>query len=257
MIPSEKLTIETPEQTDLEFHLAGIGSRLLAFVFDTLVQVIIYLGLFVAAAIVLPSLGRYWIDADKWVVGMFILIFFVVYTGYFAIFETAWKGQTPGKRQAGIRVIKATGQPIGAFEAIARNLMRAVDSFPGMYAVGMVSMFFSNRNCRLGDLVAGTVVVHETAEATAYPIWNEPAQAAPAGAALEVARLTPQDLQVIETFLARKIDLPPEVRQATARKLADKYVAKMELADSTEAQLRPEDFLEGLVRQLRGAARYA
>ena len=85
-----------------------------------------------------------------------VLIFlFCVYWGYFAFFEIIWKGQTPGKRYAGIRVIKETGRPIDSFEAIGRNLMRAVDGLPGIYGVGLLCMMLNKQNRRLGDFVAG------------------------------------------------------------------------------------------------------
>lgn len=254
LVPSEKLSIETPEHTDLEFDLAGIGSRFLAFAIDSLLQFIIYLVLFIAAIFILPGMSGTWEGGSKWVVALYILIFFTLYWGYFAIFEIIWKGQTPGKRQANIRVIKSTGQPVGPFECIARNVMRAVDSLPGIYAVGLFTMFFSSRNCRLGDLVAGTVVVHESVETAAYPVWNQ-ATPDPQEQTLEVGKLAQADLQVIETFLGRKLDLPADVREATAQKLATRFALKLELADGSWPSQRPEDFLETIARQMRGAAR--
>ena len=86
---------------------------------------------------------------------------FLLYYGYFAAFEALWGGQTPGKRAVGLRVISVTGQPITTFDALLRNLLRIVDQMPGIYAVGVLSIFFTARNQRLGDLVAGTVVVQE------------------------------------------------------------------------------------------------
>jgi uncharacterized RDD family membrane protein YckC len=84
--------------------------------------------------------------------------------GIFRLLRNLWKGQTPGKRYAGIRVIKESGRPINAFEAIGRNLMRAVDGLPGIYGVGLVCMMCNRQSRRLGDFVAGTVVVHEKAD---------------------------------------------------------------------------------------------
>ena len=84
-----------------------------------------------------------------------------MYWGYFAFFEAVWRGQTPGKRYVGIRVIKESGRPIDAFEAIGRNLMRGIDGLPGFYGVGLVCMMLNQQHRRLGDFVAGTVVVHE------------------------------------------------------------------------------------------------
>jgi len=81
--------------------------------------------------------------------------------GYFAIFEIFWKGQTPGKRLAKIRVIKESGRPINAYEAIARNSCVRSDVLPTMYGAGIVCMMLNSQNRRIGDFVAGTVVVHD------------------------------------------------------------------------------------------------
>ena len=121
----DKLTIDTPEQIAIEFHLAGIGSRFLAIAFDMLVQFIGYVVLALIAALALGGeLRRIWPSAWNWSAAVFIFVVFCFYWGYYAFFETIWKGQTPGKRRAGIRVIKDTGRSITAFEAIARNLVR-------------------------------------------------------------------------------------------------------------------------------------
>src|SRR5277367_1415113 len=90
-----------------------------------------------------------------------VLAYFVVYFGYFAIFEVLWNGQTPGKKKEGLRVIKDSGRPISPAEAIGRNLMRIVDQLPFLYALGICSVLLSRQNKRLGDFVAGTIVVHE------------------------------------------------------------------------------------------------
>ena len=106
---------------------------------------------------------------------LLILAAFVLYYGYFAVFETMWSGQTPGKRAIGIRVIAASGRPLGAVDAILRNLLRIVDQMPGMYAVGLLAIFLTSRNQRLGDLAAGTVVVHDR------PIERRTCRTVPAG----------------------------------------------------------------------------
>ena len=90
-----------------------------------------------------------------------ILFLFCVYWGYFAFFEVIWKGQTPGKKLAGIRVIKDSGRALNVYEVIGRNLLRAVDWLPVMYITGIVSMMISRRNQRLGDHLAGSIVVHD------------------------------------------------------------------------------------------------
>ncbi len=170
----DQLQIDTPEQIALELPLAGIGSRFLALVIDTLIQFIIYfVGIIVIALATLGSFAINWVPASI-APAFFVILVFCVYWGYFALFEIFWKGQTPGKRYAGIRVMKESGRPINAFEAITRNLMRAVDSLPGFYGVGLLTMFLNKQSRRLGDFVAGTIVVHEKLTKEVRPAWTVP-----------------------------------------------------------------------------------
>ena len=132
--------------------------------------------------------------------GIFVL--FAIYWGYFAAFEVLWKGQTPGKRFAGIRVIKESGRPINAVEAIGRNLMRAVDVLPGIYGVGVVCMMCNRQSRRLGDFVAGTVVVHEKRDEEVRPAWSTAADAGSAHG--RIGRVTADEL-----VLDRNLSEPP------------------------------------------------
>src|SRR6202453_4051205 len=97
----------------------------------------------------------------KWFEAAIIFINFCLIWGYFALFEAYWHGQTPGKRAMKLRVIKDSGRQITLFEALARNLLRVVDYLPSLYLVGVITMLCNKRNQRLGDLAAGTIVVHE------------------------------------------------------------------------------------------------
>jgi uncharacterized RDD family membrane protein YckC len=249
----DKLTIDTPEQIAIEFPLAGIGSRFLAIAFDILLQSVGYLVLALIAAVVFGGqLARVWRSAWTWSQAIFILVVFCVYWGYYAFFETIWQGQTPGKRVAGIRVIKETGRSITAFEAIARNLVRVVDQIPGVYAVGCITMFLNKKSQRLGDFVAGTVVVHEKKAETAEPFFNlQPGAQLPA---YPVGKLSNADLVLIETFLARRLDLAADVRASTARRIAEGVAKKLEL--QSRPQPDNEDFLEAVAREYRDSIRY-
>ena len=154
----DQLRIDTPEQIALELPLAGIGSRFLALAIDTLIQSVFYLITAFIFIFTLPLGSSVFMFLPKLVgPALAIFILFAIYWGYFAFFESIWSGQTPGKRYAGIRVIKESGRPINAFDAIGRNLMRAVDGLPGIYGVGLVCMMCNQQSRRLGDFVAGTV----------------------------------------------------------------------------------------------------
>lgn len=260
MIPSEKLIIETPEQISLEFHLAGIGSRFLALLVDLLIQIVLYIALVILALIALPISLRSWGNLDNWVLAGLVLAIFTISSGYFAFFEAIWKGQTPGKRVARIRVIKNNGRPINAFDAIMRNVLRTIDGQPGiLHAVGFTAIFFSHHNRRLGDMVAGTVVVHESQSEQIAPVWlDDKIEVVPPK--FDVSKLSVQELQLVETFLHRKLDLEYGVRQATAERIAFHIVQLMgipqEAVGYNPGQWRPEQFLEQIALDLRNVGRY-
>ncbi len=251
MEPFERLTIETPEQIALELPLAGVGSRFLAIAVDTLLQV--------ASFVVLTLLLLFTttLTRSAWVAGcfapvMFVFLTFFVYWVYFALFETLWKGQTPGKRVAHIRVIKESGRPINAFEAVARNLVRVVDFLPALYGVGIVCMLLNSRNRRLGDFVAGTVVVHESKPEDGKPF----VEAAPNQVTVtpDVAQLAREDLLLIETYLQRRNDLDWLVREKMAEEIAARIRKKAGIAE--EKSQSPDDFLEAVARRIRENARF-
>lgn len=249
----DQLKIDTPEQVALELPLAGIGSRFLALGVDTLLQSILYtVGAFVFAFII--PLGSSLISFKSWSWGpaLGVLFLFCVYWGYFAFFEIIWKGQTPGKRYAGIRVIKESGRPIDAFEAIGRNLLRAVDGLPGIYGVGLACMMLNKQNRRLGDYVAGTVVVHEKLTDEVRPGWN--ATESTASVSPQIANVTAEELVLIETYLHRRWDLDPVVRFSTSNQIAERIKAKTGLQRQQGESI--DDFLESVARQIRDGARF-
>jgi len=249
----EQLEIDTPEQIALELPLAGIGSRFLAIAIDTLIQVALYIITAIIFIIMLP-LGFSMFNFLPRLIGpaMAVFILFAIYWGYFAIFEILWKGQTPGKRFAGIRVIKESGRPINAFEAVGRNLMRAVDVLPGIYGVGLVCMMCNRQSRRLGDFVAGTVVVHEKPTEEVRPSWNTTTESSSSTPGLGQA--TADELVLIETYLSRRWELDPEVRLRTAIQIADRIKAKTGL--QSEGRQHVDDFLEEAARKIRDSGRF-
>ena len=253
MDPIEKLTIETPEQIDLEFPIAGLGSRGLALLVDSLIQIVVVIIVVVLTELISPDLSRYWVTAGKWMTAAVIFLMFCLYWGYFAIFEIFWNGQTPGKRQAHIRVITASGRPINVFETIARNFLRAIDSQFG-YMVGAVAIAVDKKNRRLGDMVAGTVVVHELQEQGDSYWYGQQTTGVTTPSVEAITAMTAQEFQLIETFLNRRLDLPYEQRQKTAMDIANHIGARLNVppADRTSH----ENFLEELSRRYRDDARF-
>ena len=252
MDPIEKLTIETPEQIELEFPIAGLGSRGMALLLDSLIQLLVVITVIVFNSLLSTDLSVYWAAAGKWTTALVIFAVFCLYWGYFAAFEAFWNGQTPGKRQAKIRVITASGRPITVFEAIARNFLRAVDSQFG-YMVGAIAIIVDKKNRRLGDMVAGTVVIHEIQEAgDSYWYAQENTGVTPVSVDA-IAAMTAQEFQLVETFLNRRLDLPYEQRQKTAQAIADGIGARLNVTPADRPS--PENFLEELSRRYRDSAR--
>ena len=225
----------------------------MAMAIDTLIQVGLYLVVVIVFFLIL-GLGTSVISFIPSTIGpaLGIFVLFAIYWGYFAIFEIIWKGQTPGKRVAGVRVIKESGRPINAYEAIGRNLMRAVDAMPGIYGVGLVCMMLNKQSRRLGDFVAGTVVVHEKGSEEVRPTWNT--STATSAASSGMAHVTAEELVLIETYLSRRFDLDPDVRLRTAIQIADRIKAKTGL--QPESNQHVDDFLEEAARKVRDGARF-
>jgi uncharacterized RDD family membrane protein YckC len=156
----DKLTLETPEQLELNYNLARLGSRFIAAAWDSLFIVLLEILLIFAVAFLVYNIG---VDnsLNNWVVGIAIFLAFLIFWSYYVIFEILWNGQSPGKRLAGIRTVRSNGAPITLSESAIRNLVRLVDFFPGLYSMGVIVMFIDLKSRRLGDFAAGTVVVHE------------------------------------------------------------------------------------------------
>ena len=256
MQSTENLNVDTPEQIALEFPLAGIGSRFLAIFIDSLLQIIFFFVVILIAAFTVSALQDFWasLNSLSGFVGaiVFFLVPFCLYWGYYAIFEIIWRGQTPGKRVAGIRVIHQTGRPMTSVEAIGRNLMRGIDFLPTMYAIGLITMICNKENKRLGDFVAGTIVVHDKNIENVHAGWSNKANVV--SAAPEITRLTSEELVLIETFLGRRYELEYNVRTATAQQIAGLVQQKTGIEKGPEQSA--EDFLESVAKQLRDTASF-
>jgi uncharacterized RDD family membrane protein YckC len=250
----DKLIIETPEQTSLEFPLAGIGSRFLALAADTLIQAAFFTVLGIAAALL--SLANLLSTITKqWVIAILLFTFFAVQVGYFALFESLWNGQTPGKRWTRLRVIKDSGRPITPYDAILRNLLRTVDALPTLYATGIICILFSRENKRVGDFAAGTVVIHEKPLEGVSSIWDALApqtQASPLGT---LPQLTVEELQLIEAFFGRRDNLDPDVRRMISTQISNRLGAR--LGVSPDSRPDAEKFLEYVAGQRRSSARFS
>ncbi len=226
------LNIDTPENVAFEYDIAGIGSRFLACLVDTAligaIVLVIVLGLMALFNLVVPDGLSSSNSMVYWVIAAISLVVFAVNWGYYIFFEMYWNGQSPGKRLVHLRVIRTDGGPISLTESVVRNLVRIVDMMPSAYGIGVISMFISSQSRRLGDLAAGTLVVHDHRPATLEglaALAAAPAQPALMGAdlppELPVERLSTGELQVVEEFLRRRDGLfnRPQLAELLARRL--------------------------------------
>ncbi len=258
----DELVIETPERVELHYVLANVGNRFLASAIDHLIQALVMIAILVAAGAL--SNWRLFASMGVWTAALTVLAVFAVYWGYFVAFETLWSGQTPGKRMMRLRVVREDGRPVRFFEVFVRNLLRVaidVQPFPS-YAIGVVSIIFSARSKRVGDFVAGTVVVKE--RATEAPSLDDIIKVSeieqqrldrmgPAPFAADTRRLSEQELRAVKTFLKRRFELQEPNRTALAARIAQPISEKLGV---TPDGLSPEALLEEVERQHSAQSRY-
>lgn len=235
---NDQLSVETPEQIHINFQQAGIGSRFYAALIDTLLLTLIsFLGYYVNRSFIL-ALGDV---LGNWLGALGGIVVFVLFWGYYMVFEVTTNGQSLGKRALGLRVIKAGGYPIGFTDAAIRNLVRIVDFLPFCYGVGLLSMLVSKRWQRLGDLAAGTLVI-KTARTDVKltsgnsqannPSINISPQEFLYTAWIQPALVTETEMGVIREYLVRRRTLPGYRRAELARTIARPIVEKMEATSS-------------------------
>ena len=261
------LIIETPERVPLHFALASIGNRFLACAIDHALQALTIVLMIIAFTLLAnySTLSDQLSNAPKWVYAVLIVILFLIVSGYFAFFEWLWNGQTPGKRWLKLRVIREDGRPVTFWEAAVRNLLRSFDMMPApFYSIGLISVFISSTDQRIGDMVAGTVVVREReAEAPAFsqvfaaPV-SDPAlrrSFQPVGFRADLTNLTEAEIEVVETFLRRRWDLADVPRQWMAWRVALPLMYKIR-PDYDLSKFTYEGFLEELLHRYRAQHRF-
>lgn len=203
----------TPEAVELDLDVAGLGSRFVALAVDSLILGAVTLLVSLVAVFGAGAL-------ESGLMGIILLSALVLFltVGYFALFEGLWDGRTPGKRAASIRVIQDDGRPVSGTAVLVRNLLRLVDMLPVFYAIGSVSILVTKRAQRLGDLAAGTIVVHDRDRAAPMPAT--PVDAPDWAPSLDTAALTEQDRALVRSFLQRRRGLDTQARARLAYEIA-------------------------------------
>lgn len=210
----QHLEVETPEHVVLDLEIAGIGSRALAALVDTLVLA----GATLAALVALGLLGGFGLALGPWGSAVLLLGGFAAWTGYFIFFEAFRRGQTPGKRMVGIRVLMDTGHAVTPGAAAARNLLRVADFLPPPYLTGLLLVAFHPRGKRLGDLVAGTVVARDHPGESSARVTARPTDTVAVPTALP--ELDDAAFALLVQFERRQGDLTPAARDRLAAALA-------------------------------------
>ena len=229
----KRVRAQTPESVELEFVLAGVGSRTQALVVDYLIWSIALIAILVTWSFVLIQVP--WLLGDtirQWVLAIQLLILFVVYIGYFVFFETLWRGQTPGKRYAKIRVIREDGRNVGLQQSILRSLLRPIDD---LFCLGLLLILFSSQEKRLGDLVAGTLVIQEGQTMGSQKRVLSPEAQDLATRLLEIGQvvaLTPDEFATIRRYLDRYPALTPDAKIEVSERLARRLLEIVNLVDT-------------------------
>jgi uncharacterized RDD family membrane protein YckC len=267
--PDDRYRVETPEQIGLEYDIAGLGTRFLASLVDIIfLSLILFvvgcLGVFGLGALAAVISEAAWDsdgDAIMYVIlAVMGLLIFAILWGYYVFFETIWHGQSPGKRWTGLRVIQEGGYPIRFSHAAIRNIVRIADFLPFMYVIGAIVMLVDKRSRRLGDLVAGTIVVKELPEVAAGTyggaIAHIPTAAMPAMRGVLVSgdrqipnlhRISAADQSLIREYFMRRPELLPEASAALSLKLANVFARKLEYTPAGDV---PDQFLARIAQQI-------
>jgi uncharacterized RDD family membrane protein YckC len=216
--------VETPEHVRFRFRAAGPTRRAWAYLIDLLVRAALLL---VFEILLVLATGRHLRAGHAVMSGGTLLALFFLEWAYYVVFEAVWNGTTPGKRALRLRVVKAGGYPLSFMDAVLRNLLRTADFLPVGYLLGLLAMAWDGRFARLGDRVAGTMVVIEDPVRVAPPIVLDPppAEAELAAFPHHVALPLPER-EAIELLLRRR-DLSHARRLELAEMVAPMLGARL------------------------------
>lgn len=212
-----RFTAETPEGIELALRPAGIVPRIYAFLVDALIRLLLFTGVSLA-------LGRF----GGFGTGITLLAFFAIEWFYPVVFELTLSAATPGKRALGLRVVMDSGLPVTPAASLVRNLLRSADFLPLAYGFGFASMLMRNDFKRIGDLAAGTLVVHAKPVTLHGPLPDAPPeppgrvlsareQAAVIAWAARSSRITEARLAELAAIAAPVIGLPGDAATTTSR----------------------------------------
>lgn len=245
-----RVKFRTPESIELEFTLAGIGNRAWALLIDYHV-----LGLTIAVFMVVwtmlsVQLTDFWISifgtqTTLWLLAIAFFVLFAIYSGYFVFFEALWQGQTPGKRFAKIRVIRDDGKPVGLPQAALRALLRPVDE---ILFIGVFLIMLGGKEKRLGDLVAGTIVIQNQLPIASTIIKVSDVAKSFSSELLQIvdfSPILPDDFAVISEYLRRRAAMSAKAKSILSLKLAEQVKEIIHL-ENIPPNISSDIFLEAI-----------
>jgi uncharacterized RDD family membrane protein YckC len=249
--PAWETRMELPEEVDLQIEVANVGSRSLAILADLAICGLIFVVVYGLTFIAARNSATDWFTefgSNALEIGLALVIFGFQWV-YFSFFEWLWNGQTPGKRLMRLRVIKADGAPVSWSDVLLRNLSRPIDTFGPMGLIGLLMIFVGRKGQRLGDLMARTLVIHET------PIdWSifdqlDSGEGGPAAGTVPSIRLTSEQWELLHQYLNRRAQLPAEVQVRLAASLYGKLKPLARGTDLELSRLEPAAWLAELAKR--------
>jgi uncharacterized RDD family membrane protein YckC len=235
-----RIVVATPEGVTLELVLAGLGSRFVARLIDSAIQLAIILAL---------SFGAYVFNGSAWdgyVAAGIVVLSFLVVLAYDIPFEVLANGRTPGKGALGIRVVGKDGDAVDFVSSAVRNLLRIVDFLPVFYLVGSIAIVATGHSQRLGDLAGGTLVMRDRFGGRALDRQAVAPVSVPVEQVLtwDVSAVDAEELRVLRHFLDRRLTLPWPIRSYFATQLLERFWPKV---PGLPMNVHPEYILEGIV----------
>src|SRR5476651_1335127 len=244
---ARRTELELPEEIDLQVELANVGSRTLAILVDIALGGLVLFTVYALTMLLAHDVADDWLTrlSSNALKTLLMLLIFGFQWCYFNLFEWMWNGQTPGKRLLHLRVIKVDGSPVSGIDVLLRNLSRPIDTLGPMGLIGLLMIFVSRKAQRLGDLMARTLVIHETQIDWSIFDQIEGAAAAPGATAVSAPaiRLTSEQWELLHRYLNRRDQFERDARQRLARSLHETLKPAVQGTDLALSSLAPEDWL--------------
>ncbi|MBP3952676.1 RDD family protein [Bacillus suaedae] len=243
----EKIEIKTPEYVSLQYQTAGLGSRASAFIIDQIIITIVNIAMVLFFVFVMIGQDNLFIESSTVPIAIMVISIFLVNWGYFFAVEYFSGGRTIGKKMIGIRVIQENGHSITLLASFIRNLLRIIDQLPASYLLGMTMVFLHSKHKRLGDIVAGTIVVHERRKKQNKKMTPLEKEIERRGLSLDdlvleewaMKAITAKEWDILKTYSERLSGLPLSERKELTAKVGNIILVKvgLETGDKTETEL--------------------